>query len=116
VTCSGWSLGWLPNLGAGLFGAFESALENNSPVHGASALYTDLDLDGDVDIALARNHWADSFVDLWLNDGTSSFDNRIAIADTVDLSTLLLGADVDSDGYPDLVYGNAEDPITYCGR
>lgn len=80
---------------------------------GLAARFTDLDLDGDVDLYVCND--INSPDHIWINDGSGQFRwiDRIAIRKTSTASMAVAVADVDRDGWPDLFVAEmlSPDPI-----
>jgi hypothetical protein len=91
----------LRNLGGGNFAAAESLPAGRSP--GAVAL-ADLDLDGDLDIAVANNFGGT--ISVFLNDG-GEFGAGLEF-EVGDLPEFLAVGDLNGDGRPDIVTANAD--------
>ncbi len=89
---------WMPNDGAGHFGAqvfFDPGSDTSSVLH-----VTDLDRDGDPDLLVQLTNgqaW-------YANDGAGFFEGPYLLSSNVPYYTFLDAADMDNDSFPDLVY------------
>lgn len=71
----------------------------------------DLDGDGDLDILGKPFRWDTPRLDIWLNGGGTNFPDghwsSHIVAENDDRMVLICAADIDGDGYPDIIAGDA---------
>jgi hypothetical protein len=107
----GLNLGVRLNNGDGIFGARVSYSANNSGelTRNYGLGFGDVDGDGDVDVATVSatkpsyDEDPGSVGHLWLNDGTGSFAHSLILGDASEAWDVAI-ADVNGDGYGDLLY------------
>jgi len=91
----------LLNDGAGRLSDFSIELLPADPSHTEHAVLADLDLDGDLDVVLAK--FGDAPDALYLNDGSGRmFDYSARLGAAGGTTTAVLVEDLDSDGAPDV--------------
>jgi hypothetical protein len=87
------------NDGHGAFPSQEDVLVDDRPVH---IVANDWDRDGDIDVVV---HVAGSRLQVLSNDGLGGFSDTSSFARGCEVFSLL-GVDVDSDGFPDIIASN----------
>jgi hypothetical protein len=91
----------LLNDGAGRLSDFSIELLPSDPSHSEHAVLADLDLDGDLDVVLAK--FGDAPDALYLNDGSGRmFDYSSRLGAAGGVTTAVLVEDLDADGAPDV--------------
>ncbi|MBK8100384.1 MAG: VCBS repeat-containing protein [Planctomycetes bacterium] len=96
-------------------GVFTASLPGSLPLISAyGAAVADFDHDGDLDVAVASSYLAPTapynnggLNRLWFNDGTGRFTDQAArLPFDYDETNCVLAADLDEDGFSDIVFGN----------
>ena len=104
TSSTGDSVDWYRNTdGLGAFGT--RVVITNSAVQASSVLAADLDADGDLDLAISSES-TDTIAWISNMDGLGTFGTPISVSTNTMDATLVVAADLDSDGDMDLIAGS----------